>query len=456
MSIFPLPQFEADVEADRKAYEALQAPKSIVVRFGYMRMVGEYPYDGQAKPGCGSKIVCRTHRGTEICEMLTTTCPNSGCNKSVSRQEMLGYIENSGGRDFPFYTDGRVLRVATVEDLNQQAALDAKRLEQLKVARELALQVGLTQIKMVDVEPLLGQERLTFHFMCEDRVDFRPLVMELARVYHTRIELHQVGARDEARINADYERCGQHCCCRQFLKVLKPVNMKAAKTQKATLDPLKISGRCGRLMCCLRYEENTYDELKKNLPKRKTAVTTPDGPGLVWDTQILTQLVLVKLEKNGEEAAYPVESLTPYSGPPLTVGQPVQQPPKGASGPGKPGGPGGPGQGKPSGPAGGGPGGPGQPRNEARPPREEGSRGPQGNPQGGPSAGPRPERRPLTEEEKAKKRLQKLIPKSEFRSDDLHNPIDRSKPPTGEGGSEPGGPVGPGPAAGPGPGPGPG
>src|SRR5204862_7204279 len=118
--------------------------------------------------------------------------------------------------------------------------------------------------------------------------DFRDLVSKLAAEQRSRIDMRQVGARDEARLTADYERCGQHCCCKQFLKVLKPVSMRSAKVQKATLDPLKISGRCGRLMCCLRYEDQTYDELRKRLPKRKTRVGSPEGDGWVVDTQILT------------------------------------------------------------------------------------------------------------------------------------------------------------------------
>ena len=121
--------------------------------------------------------------------------------------------------------------------------------------------------------------------------------------------MRQVGARDEARLVADYEKCGQHCCCKNFLKVLQPVSMRSAKTQKATLDPLKISGRCGRLMCCLRYEDQTYKELKKNLPHRKTRVGTSEGPGLVMDGKILTQLVLVKLEYDNRQIAVPVEEL---------------------------------------------------------------------------------------------------------------------------------------------------
>ncbi|HIB69296.1 MAG TPA: hypothetical protein EYO33_30490, partial [Phycisphaerales bacterium] len=135
MPIQPLPQFEEDLASylkekeDREAYERLNAPTSIVVRFGYMRMVGEFPYTGKEKPGCGSKLVVRTHRGTEIGEMLTSTCPNAGCSKSVTRKEMLEYIENSGGRQYPFHDRGKVLRIATVDDLNDQERLEQKKNE---------------------------------------------------------------------------------------------------------------------------------------------------------------------------------------------------------------------------------------------------------------------------------------------------------------------------------------
>jgi cell fate regulator YaaT (PSP1 superfamily) len=315
MPIVPLPQFEADLEEDRKIYERLKPPTSIVVRFGAMKMVGEFPYSGDAKPGCGSKLVVRTHRGTELGEMLTSTCPNSGCSKSVSRKDMLEYIENSGGKDYPFFSQGgKVLRIATAEDINEQTRLDSMKVQATKEARALAERMGLP-CKIVDCEPILGQERLTFFFVSEDRIDFRDLAAELGSIHKTRIELRQVGARDEARLTADYERCGQHCCCKSFLKVLKPISMRSAKVQKATLDPLKISGRCGRLMCCLRYEDETYEDLRKRLPRKKSAVSTPHGDGVVIDSQILTQLVLVRLDATGEDVAVPVEELQPVGTP---------------------------------------------------------------------------------------------------------------------------------------------
>ena len=163
-------------------------------------------------------------------------------------------------------------------------------------------------MKLVHVEHLLGGEKMVFYFMAEGRVDFRELVKRLAKEYQTRIELRQIGARDEARLVSDYESCGQECCCRRFLKILEPINMRMAKMQKATLDPSKISGHCGRLKCCLRYEDETYKELKKNLPRKNAMVETEKGRGVVVDTQILTQLVVVQFDR-GEREAYPVDEI---------------------------------------------------------------------------------------------------------------------------------------------------
>ncbi|MGA1223633.1 MAG: PSP1 domain-containing protein [Phycisphaerales bacterium] len=321
MSIFPLPMFERDADpqyrdglTDEEIYARLKPPTSIVVKFGRMKLIGEYPYRGDAKPGCGSKLVVRTFRAIEIAEMLTTTCSNSGCGKSVSRSEMLQYIDNSGGRDYPFQTNGEILRVASVEDLNRATACADRARSSLGRVREIA--AGLKfPAKIVDLELTLDESLLLVYYLCDERIDFRELAQELAREFSCRIEMRQVGARDEARLVADYERCGQHCCCKNFLKVLKPISMRSAKIQKATLDPLKISGRCGRLMCCLRYEDATYDELRKRLPKNKTRVGTAEGPGIVVDTKILVQLVLVRLDPApgelgyGREIAVPVEEL---------------------------------------------------------------------------------------------------------------------------------------------------
>ena len=315
MSIQPLPIFERDadpsfrsLETDAEAYAKLKSPTSIVVRGGRMKWIAEYPYEGGAKPGCGTRMIAHTHRGTELVEMLTTVCSNSGCSKSVSRQEVLEYIENSGGRDYPFHQEGRILRVATTEDIAQWNSTQSEAAALGPVAKEILHNSGLA-MKFVAVEPIFGREMLTIYYLSEERIDFRDLLKILAARFSARIELRQVGARDEARLVADYEKCGQHCCCKNFLKVLKPISMKSAKLQKATLDPMKISGRCGRLMCCLRYEDETYETLSKRMPKVKARVETPDGPGIVLEARILVQLVLIRLESNGHEFAYPIEDV---------------------------------------------------------------------------------------------------------------------------------------------------
>ncbi len=320
VSILPLPIFELDADparrdgtlTDAEAYARLKPPTSIVVRFGARRMVGEFPYAGGAKPGCGSKLVVRTPRGTELGEMLTTTCSNGGCGKSVSRSELRKYIDNSGGKDFPFTNEGEVLRVAEPADLEAwsrlQASTRARRDRAVEIARGFAL-----PLKVVELEAILGGEVLTLHWMSleETAPDVAPLLQALNEAFGGVVVGQQIGARDEARLVADYEKCGQHCCCKNFLKVLKPVSMKSAKTQKATMDPLKISGRCGRLMCCLRYEDQTYAELAKRLPKKGARVNTEEGPGTVMDGKILVQLVLVRLDEGGREIAVPVEELQP-------------------------------------------------------------------------------------------------------------------------------------------------
>lgn len=303
-TITPLPQFEND--EDLAIYEKLEPPKSMVVRYGSDKLIAELAYSGDAKPGCGSKLVIRTDRGTELATMLTTTCDNSGCGKSVSRKQMLQYIDNSGGKDYPFNTTGKVVRVATIEDLNTQEKLEDNKKNMIKETKAIVAEMEL-DMRLVDIEQLLGGERVIFHYTAEDWIDFRELVKKLAAMYHARIEMRQVNARDEARLVADYEKCGMHCCCKQFLKVLKPVSMRSAKVQKATLDPTKVSGRCGRLMCCLRYEDQTYSMLKKKLPHKQTRMMTEDGAGTVLNSQILTQLVLIRLDSTNKVNAYPLE-----------------------------------------------------------------------------------------------------------------------------------------------------
>ncbi len=261
------------------------------VRYGYMKHIGEFTY----KPGtvftCGGKVIIQTKRGIEVGQQVSLTC--TGCSKSVSRDDMRSYARASGEG----YLDlgcGKIVREATVEDLHEERRIREQTDEKLRRCIELVRTRNLP-MKLVECEHIFGGERIIFFFMSESRIDFRDLVKDLAQEYHTRIEMRQIGARDEARLVADYETCGQECCCKTFLKTLKPISMKMAKLQKATLDPSKVSGRCGRLKCCLRYEHENYEVLDKKLPKVGQKVLSVHGAGIVVDRQILTQLIQMEL-----------------------------------------------------------------------------------------------------------------------------------------------------------------
>lgn len=274
------------------------------VRFGAMRWIGEFQYRPGTVFKCGAKVIIETDRGTEVGEQVSLTC--NGCDKSVSREQIRRYVETSGP-EFYELKAGRILREATPQDITDHDHLNAHIQEDIDRCALLAMQMEL-DLKIVTVEHLFGGERIVFYFRSEDRIDFRSLVRELASHYRTRIEMRQVGARDEARLVADYEVCGRECCCKNFLKKLRPVNMRMAKLQKSTLDPSKVSGRCGRLRCCLRYEHEAYESLNAKLPRTGARVNTKMGPATVIDRQILTQLLLVKTDE-GQDMAVPIEDL---------------------------------------------------------------------------------------------------------------------------------------------------
>ena len=164
-------------------------------------------------------------------------------------------------------------------------------------------------MKLASVEHLLGGSKIIFYFLAEGRVDFRELVKDLAQEYHTRIEMRQIGVRDEARLLADYEHCGRELCCKTFIKNLEPVTMKMAKNQKATLDPTKISGRCGRLMCCLRFEDSVYEDMKSGLPGMGVLVATPEGEGEVVAQDAEKKLVTVALAADKRQVTVPLAQI---------------------------------------------------------------------------------------------------------------------------------------------------
>ena len=250
------------------------------VRFGYMRYIGEFRHSEGLKFTCGAKVIIQTQRGIEIGEQVSLTC--GGCDKSVTRDQMRDWVASSGADTYMFDA-GRILREGTAADLAEYARIQEDALAKRNFAQTVANRLNLS-LKVVECECLFGGERILFFFTSAERIDFRAMVKELATEYRTRIEMRQVGARDEARLLADFETCGREVCCKVFLKTLKPISMRMAKVQKATLDPTQVSGRCGRLKCCLRYEHVGYEELDKKLPRVGTRILPPK--------QLLTKLLL--------------------------------------------------------------------------------------------------------------------------------------------------------------------
>ena len=274
--------------------------RAILVRYGKMGFVGQFRHSEREIPAGITHVVAKTERGMEIGEIISPFFHRRGSCTIPSEQIDRYYKAN--GSSYPISTHGTVVRFASNTDLNDQHHLDANIKDKLRFCQQLINKKNLS-MKLIDAEYLFGGERMIFYFMADGRVDFRDLVKELAHEFQTRIEMRQVGARDEARLVGDYETCGRECCCKNFLKVLQPVNMRMAKLQKATLDPSKISGRCGRLKCCLRYEDQVYTELYKKLPRRNSRVLTEDGTAIVIEAQVLTQLVKIRLEESGRIVA---------------------------------------------------------------------------------------------------------------------------------------------------------
>ena len=198
-----------------------------------------------------------------------------------------------------------VLRRATPDDLARAEQNAKKAREAMQICQERIAAHNL-EMKLVDAEYAFDNSKITFNFTAEGRVDFRNLVKDLASTLHTRIELHQIGVRDEAKKLGGIGICGQPFCCSRFLKEFQPVSIKMAKEQGLSLNPTKISGSCGRLMCCLKYEQDAYEELNKLSPKVGATVMTPEGRGVVTESNILTGKVKVRLENAPDSAPVPM------------------------------------------------------------------------------------------------------------------------------------------------------
>lgn len=247
-----------------------------VVRYGTMRSLCVLTPRGDERYVRGSRVIARTQRGLEASEVL--------CEATAETMQAM--------HDPP---TGQILRAMTPEDVNELAHIKATEGDEFEICQQHVRNLGLG-MELVDIEHLFGGERIVVYYLAEHRVDFRELVKQLASEFQTRIEMRQIGVRDEAKLLADYGDCGKAVCCGGHLAEMPPVSMRMAKLQKATLDPSKISGRCGRLKCCLRYEYETYSKLLKKLPQIGTDVETEFGRARVLGHEILTQHLFVQLE----------------------------------------------------------------------------------------------------------------------------------------------------------------
>lgn len=250
-----------------------------VVRYGVMRNLAVMSGRGDDSYPRGCRVVIRSNRGLEIGEVLCVASDNT-----ISQMNAP--------------STGAILRVVSNDDARQMQQIESQRVRRMETCQSEITGLGLA-MKLVEFEQLLGGERVVIYYVADDRIDFRELVKRLASEFQTRIEMNQIGIRDEAKLLADYGDCGKPVCCNTHLVAMPPVSMRMAKLQKATLDPTKISGRCGRLKCCLRYEFDTYEELHADLPAVGASVITKEqGRCRVLNQEILSQQLLVETEDN--------------------------------------------------------------------------------------------------------------------------------------------------------------
>ena len=247
-----------------------------IVRYGAMRLVGVFAPPGDQQFLHGTPVIVRTDRGLEAGEVLCEAIPS-----------VVQTLKEP--------TQGQMLRAMTTDDSHELSRMHDQERHEYQICLGTIAKLGL-EMHLVDVEHLFGGERIIVYYLAEGRIDFRELVKMLAGEFQTRIEMRQIGVRDEAKLLADFGDCGKAVCCNTHLIEMPPVSMKMAKVQKATLDPTKISGRCGRLKCCLRYEYEMYEKMQKDLPPIGTKLQTPSGPARVVGHEILAAQLLVETD----------------------------------------------------------------------------------------------------------------------------------------------------------------
>ncbi|MBR6635164.1 MAG: stage 0 sporulation family protein, partial [Clostridia bacterium] len=229
----------------------------------------------------GDLVIVETVRGVECGEVALEP-------KEVSENEIVKPLK-------------KILRKATDADKKRMEENRKKEAEALRVCEQKIEKHGL-DMKLVDVDYTLDGSKILFYFTADGRVDFRELVKDLAGVFRTRIELRQIGVRDEAKMLGGLGMCGRPFCCNSFMGDFQPVSIKMAKEQGLSLNPVKISGTCGRLMCCLKYEQEAYEHLLRVTPKVGAIVQTREGKGVVIDVNLLTGMLKVSLDRNPDAA----------------------------------------------------------------------------------------------------------------------------------------------------------
>lgn len=252
----------------------------IGVRFKEVGKVYYFDPDGQ-KLNKDDRVIVETARGVE-CGIVATE------NREVSDDEIVKPLK-------------KLLRIATKEDLKKVEENKVKEKNAFEICEKKILKHNL-DMKLVDIEYTFDNSKILFYFTANGRVDFRELVKDLASVFHTRIELRQIGVRDESKMLGGLGICGRPFCCGSFLGDFQPVTVKMAKEQGLSLNPTKISGTCGRLMCCLKYEQNAYEHLLKITPKTGAIVDTPEGRGRVIDVNLLRGKLTIQLDKRMDAA----------------------------------------------------------------------------------------------------------------------------------------------------------
>ena len=236
----------------------------------------------------GAQVIVETARGQEIGMVIVP-------EKEVTEKELVLPLK-------------KVIRLATEDDCCKVEENKLKEAAAFARCREKIKEHSL-DMKLVSVEYTFDRNKIIFYFTSEERVDFRELVKDLAAIFKTRIELRQIGVRDEAKYKGGIGPCGRAFCCTTFLEEFEPVSIRMAKGQNLSLNPTKISGVCGRLMCCLRYEASAYEDAREEMPKPGEAVITPDGEGQVKEINYQKKTVLVKLQDSDHIRVFPLEEV---------------------------------------------------------------------------------------------------------------------------------------------------